>query len=81
MDILNYRLFTLKKIDTKLLKFIDKFHSKVLPVMPVNAKSLMKKYDIPEGKSLGNKLKIIEEEWVKNNFELTNKQIDEIVSR
>ena len=49
--------------------------------MPVNAKSLMKKYDIPEGKSLGNKLKIIEEEWVKNNFELTNKQIDEIVSR
>ncbi len=81
MDILNYRLFTLKKIDTKLLKFIDKFHSKVLPVMPVNAKSLMKKYDIPEGKNLGNKLKIIEEEWVKNNFELTNKQIDEIVSR
>ena len=81
MDILNYRLFTLKKVDTKILNFIEKFHSKILPVMPVNAKTLMKKYGIPEGKNLGNKLKIIEEEWVKNNFELSNKQIDEIVSR
>ena len=49
--------------------------------MPINAKVLMERYDIPEGKNIGNKLKILEEEWVNNNFELTNKQINKIISR
>ena len=40
----------------------------------------MEKYNIPEGKLLGNKLKTIEEEWIKNNFQLTDKKINEIVS-
>ena len=40
----------------------------------------MEKYEIPEGKNLGIKLKIIEDEWVKNNFELSEKQIDKIIS-
>ena len=33
--------------------------------MPIGADTLMTKYQIPEGKQLGTKLKIIEEEWVK----------------
>ena len=33
------------------------------------------------GKNLGNKLKIIEEEWINNNFELTDKQINKIINR
>ena len=49
--------------------------------MPVGAKYLMEKYQIAEGKKLGNKLKIIEEEWVNNNFKLSEKQIDKIASR
>ena len=36
----------------------------------VDEELLMKKYEIPEGKQLGEKLRIIEEEWVKNNFEI-----------
>ena len=44
-------------------------------------KILMEKYDIPEGKKLGNKLKMIEEEWVNNNFQLSTKQINKIVNR
>jgi len=81
IDILSYRLFYLKKLDKKLLNFIDIFKSKVLPTMPVGAKILMEKYDIPEGKKLGNKLKMIEEEWVNNNFQLSTKQINKIVNR
>ncbi len=81
IDILSYRLFTLKKVDKVLLNFISKFQSKMLPVMPISAKVLMERYDIPEGKNIGNKLKILEEEWVNNNFELTNKQINKIISR
>ena len=80
IDILCYRLFSLKKIDKKLLNFITIFESKILPTMPINAKKLMKKYDILEGKLLGKKLKLIEEEWIKNNFQLSEKQIDEIIN-
>jgi len=81
IDILSYKLFYLKKLDKKLLNFINIFKSKVLPTMPVGAKILMEKYDIPEGKKLGNKLKMIEEEWVNNNFQLSTKQINKIVNR
>ena len=81
MDILSYRLFSSKKIDKKLLNYINLFKSKALPILPIGAKNLMEKYDIPEGKTLGNKLKIIEEEWVNNNFQLSEKQIDKIINR
>ena len=81
LDILSYKLFNSKKIDKKFLDFIDQFRSKVLPTMPIGAKDLMEKYEIPEGKNLGNKLKIIEEEWVNNNFQLTEKQINKIIRR
>ena len=70
IDILSYRLFSLKKVDKNLLSLINLFRNKVLPTMPVGAKILMEKYDIPEGKDLGNKLKKIEENWVNNNFQL-----------
>ena len=81
IDILSFRVFTSRKIDNKILKYIEQYQSKDLPLMPVSAKFLMEKYQIPEGKSLGNKLKNIEEEWVNNNFNLSEKQIDQIVSR
>ena len=81
IDILSYRIFFLKKVDKKLLNFINIFKSKVLPIMPIGAKVLMEKYDIPEGKILGKKLKIIEEEWVNNNFQLSEKQISKIINR
>ena len=48
--------------------------------MPVDAKVLMEKYEISEGKDLGNKLKIIEEEWVNNNFQLSEKQVNKIIN-
>jgi hypothetical protein len=47
--------------------------------MPVEANILMSKYQIPEGKQLGSKLKLIEAEWVKNNFKISDQQIDSII--
>ena len=47
--------------------------------MPVEANTLMEKYQIPEGKQLGLKLKMIEEEWVKNNFKISDQQVDHII--
>jgi len=39
----------------------------------------MKKYKIQEGKQLGQKLKMIEDEWVKNNFKISDHQVENIV--
>ena len=39
----------------------------------------MTRYKIPEGRQLGALLKLIEDEWVRNNFKISNKQIDNIV--
>ena len=80
IDILSYRIFISKKVDTKLLDFIDHFQLKDLPIMPIGAKILMEKYHLPEGKNLGITLKTIEEKWVDNNFELNEKQIVKIIS-
>tara|TARA_Y100000768_G_C23947841_1_gene668526 strand:+ start:44 stop:1318 length:1275 start_codon:yes stop_codon:yes gene_type:complete len=78
IDILSYRLFTSKKIDKKIENLIFQFNDKPLPIMPVSANILMTRYNIPEGKNLGKKLKIIEEEWVNNNFYITDEKINEI---
>ena len=48
--------------------------------MPLGADLLMKKYKIREGKQLGVKLKMIETEWVKNNFEISDQSVDNIIN-
>ena len=40
----------------------------------------MKKYKISEGKQLGDKLRIIEDKWVKNNFKISDEDVDNIVN-
>ena len=40
----------------------------------------MEKYKIPQGKILGDMLKIIEEEWVNNNFQISDQQIKNIIN-
>ena len=49
--------------------------------MPVQANELMEKYNISAGKTLGNILKMLEEEWVKNDFELSETIINKIIKR
>ena len=80
LDILNYRIIKLNKLDNSLKKLIKNYENKLTPKMPVSAELLMKKYEIPEGKQLGEKLRIIENEWVKNNFRISEQQVDKIVN-
>ena len=49
-------------------------------MMPISADILMKKYKIPEGKELGNKLKVIEEKWLDNNFQISGPEVDNIIN-
>ena len=79
IDILCHKIIKSKKVDSSLKELISYYENNKVPLMPVNAKQLMEKYEIPEGKQLGKKLKTIEEEWVKNNFKISDQQIDNIV--
>tara|TARA_B100001093_G_scaffold118970_1_gene111573 strand:- start:300 stop:449 length:150 start_codon:yes stop_codon:yes gene_type:complete len=48
--------------------------------MPINADMLMIKYKVPEGKELGDKLKLIENEWVNNNFQISDTKLENIIN-
>ena len=67
------------KVDKKLIKLIKVYEDKVIPTMPIGANILMSEYNIPEGKTLGNKLKMLEEFWVENGFQISNRQIQKII--
>ena len=75
IDILNFRILKSKKIDPKLVELSELFQDKEIPSIPVGADLLMSKYKIPEGKILGKKLKLIEEEWLKIIFKFQLKKL------
>ncbi|MDA7573389.1 CCA tRNA nucleotidyltransferase [Candidatus Pelagibacter sp.] len=80
LDVLYFKIFKSNKIDNKLIKLIDNFKNKKIPVMPFKANILMKKYNIPEGKELGYKLKAIEEVWIENNFQISDEEVQKMLS-
>ena len=80
LDILKYRIVKLKKIDELLIELCKRYEDKIIPVMPISANFLMKKYRIPEGRGLGEKIKMIEDAWVTNNFKISTQQIDNIIN-
>jgi len=41
---------------------------------------LMTKYKVPEGRELGDKLKLIENEWVNNNFQISHTKLENIIN-
>ena len=80
IDILYFKLFKSKKFDNHLIELTKLFKEKSIPIMPIKANILMSKYKIPEGKILGNKLKLIEDIWVKNNFKISDNEVDNIIN-
>ena len=80
MDIIYFKIFKSNKIDQRLLKIIDNFKNKEIPIMPFKANILMQKYNIEEGKKLGSKLREIEEVWANNDFKISEKEVQKIVN-
>ena len=79
LDILSYKLIKSKKIDNQLQELIKYYKNTEAPIMPIKASLLIEKYNI-QGRILGEKLKLIEGEWVKNNFKISDQQIENIVN-
>ena len=72
-------MYRSKKIGKKLLELKEFFNNQIPPKFNVKAKSLMDKFNLKEGKELGQKLKEIELVWINNSFKVTEKQIEKIV--
>ena len=79
IDIINFKLFNSSKYEKNLIKLLDIYKNKEIQNMPLKANDLMTRFKIPQGKSLGNKLKKLEETWVQNGFMINEKQIKKIV--
>ena len=80
LDLLYFKIFRSKKIDKRLIDFIKLFKDMEPPLLPLRAITLITKYNIPEGKELGSKLKKIEEKWVDNNFKISEKEVQQIAN-
>ncbi len=80
LDILNFKIIKSKTTNNELLRLRKLFKNKDILNLPIGADTLMSKYKIPEGRQLGIKLKLIEEEWVKNNFKISDLEIENIVN-
>jgi len=78
-DLIYFEIFKSKKINNKLDDLLNFFENKEPPVFPIKAKNLMESYNIPEGKLLGIKLKKIEEKWINNNFQVSEKEIVQLI--
>ena len=78
-DLINFQIFKSKKEDKRLIKLKEFFSSQVPPKFNVKAKSLMEKFNLKEGKELGDKLKQIETIWVNNSFKISEDQIEKII--
>ena len=78
IDVIDFQLFKSSKNMKKLIELKEYFEKKEKPSFPIKAKIIMEKYNIKEGKELGQKLKYLENLWVENSFKISDKEIDKI---
>ena len=79
IDILDFRILTTSKNQNLILDLKNYFIKFEIPVMPIKAKDLIEKFNLKEGKLLGLILKEVEEQWLNNNFKISNSQIEDII--
>ena len=79
LDLLYFQVFRSKKIDKKLINFIELFKDEETPLLPLKATTLITKYNILEGKELGVQLKKVENKWINNNFKISDEEIQLII--
>ena len=79
IDILDFKILTTKNNENIFLDLKKYFLQFKIPNMPIKANYLIEKFKLKEGKLLGSILKEVEEQWVENNFEISNDQVENIV--
>jgi tRNA nucleotidyltransferase/poly(A) polymerase len=78
-DVIDFQLFKYSKNIKKLIELKKYFEKLEKPSFPIKAKKVMEKYNIKEGKELGQKLKYLENLWVENSFKITEKEVNKVL--
>jgi tRNA nucleotidyltransferase/poly(A) polymerase len=76
MDVIDFQLFRSSKKNNKLIEIKKHFEKLEKPLFPIKAKIIMEKYNLKEGKELGQKLKYLENLWVENSFNISEKEVE-----
>ena len=76
LDVIDFQLFRSNKKNNKLIELKKHFEKLEKPLFPIKAKIIMEKYNFKEGKELGQKLKYLENLWVENSFNISEKEVE-----
>ena len=79
MDLIDFNLLYFKK-SKKLSELKTYFEKLDKPEFPIKAQLLINDYGLKEGRELGQKLKNLEMKWIDNNFNLSKKDIEKVLS-
>ena len=74
-DLIDFKIFNSKKINKNLNELKQLYINMPKPVFPIKASYLINNFKLKEGKNLGDKLKVLEEIWIDNEFEISKKEI------
>ena len=80
IDLLDLKIFHSKTAPKKLIELKKYFEQFEKPIFPLKAIDLMDKYRLKEGKEFGQKIKLLEDLWLNNSFNLSKKEIDNVFS-
>ena len=80
IDLIDYQLFKSNKSNKKLIELKEYFEKFESPTFPIKARDIMEKFNIKEGRELGQKLKYLENLWVNNNFKISDNDVEKIFS-
>ena len=77
LNLIHYSMNTKVKLND-FSKTFKKILKTRVPSFPLDGEFLKHK-GMKEGQSLGNVLKILEKEWMNNNFKISNERIEEVI--
>ena len=79
IDLIDFNLLYFKQSKklSELKTYFEKFDK---PEFPIKAQLLINDYGLKEGRELGQKLKNLEMKWIENNFNLSKKDMEKVLS-
>jgi len=79
IDLIDFNLLYFKQ-SKKLSELKTYFEKLDKPEFPIKAQLLINDYGFKEGRELGQKLKNLEMKWIENNFNLSKKDMEKVLS-
>ena len=77
LNLINFSINSKVKIND-FTKTLNKILKIKVPIFPIDGE-ILKQKGMQEGLSLGNVLKILEKEWINNNFKISNERVEEVI--